>query len=385
MRPAAETSESSSDRPAEPAAADRRADVDAKQGQAADVLRETGTEALVILEPENFAWLTGGATPQGILDPADWPGLYLTLEARWLLARNVDAQRLFDEELDGLGFQLKEWPWQWGRAQLLDYLGRNRRLACDRPLEVAVFVAEQFRQRRLTLTPFESACLMQLGHVVNHALEATCRSLSPGQTEREFAGQVAHRLLHRGVEPVAIEAAADGRARRTRQTGPTNTEVRQSCIVTVTGRRYGLHATASRTVAFGPPDESLQKEHDAACKVTASQIAGSVVDAKVSELLAGGRRICKITEFEHDWRLYPPGHVTGRAAVEKPFVPQTTDQLRAGWAVTWQARIGAACSCDTYLISAEGPKLVTVMSAAWPQKRIKIQGDTIARPDVLQR
>ncbi len=42
--------------------------------------------------------------------------------ARWLIAGNADSQRLFDEEIDGLGFQLKEWPWHWGRDRLLTEL-----------------------------------------------------------------------------------------------------------------------------------------------------------------------------------------------------------------------------------------------------------------------
>jgi hypothetical protein len=102
-------------------------------------------------------------------------------------------------------------------------------------------------------------------------------------------------------------------------------------------------------------------------------------------LLMAGRRIGKIVGFEHEWRLSPPGHITGRAAVERAFVPLTAELLRPGWAVTWRASIGAACSCDTYLVTTEGPQLITPVSKQWPQKWIKIQGDTLIRPDVLSR
>ena len=39
-------------------------------------------------------------------------------DQRWAVSCNADSQRLFDEELDGLGFQLKEWPWHVDRQQL---------------------------------------------------------------------------------------------------------------------------------------------------------------------------------------------------------------------------------------------------------------------------
>ena len=40
---------------------DRRADVEAKQARVATLLQEAGCEGLLVLEPENFAWLTSGA------------------------------------------------------------------------------------------------------------------------------------------------------------------------------------------------------------------------------------------------------------------------------------------------------------------------------------
>jgi Xaa-Pro dipeptidase len=384
----AEASDSSPDKlpdPSPAAAADRRSDVDGKQARVGALLQEVECDGLLVLEPENFAWLTSGATPWGILDPADLPVLFFSPEQRWLLARNVDSQRLFDEEIDGLGFQLKEWPWHWGRQQLLNELSQGRKLASDLPLNGCKVLGDQLRQRRQTLTPHEMARYRDLGHVVSHALEATCRALAVNQTEQEIAGQVSHRLMHRRVEPVAVEVAADGRSRRYRQGGFTTAPVRRYCVLTATGRQHGLYATASRSMCFGPPDEAFEKEHAAACKITATYIASSWPDGVLKEVLNAGRRIYRVAGFEHEWRLSPPGHITGRSAVERALTPDTTEVLRAGWALTWRASVGAAFSCDTYLVTTEGPKAVTAMGSQWPQKRIRIQGGHLVRPEILQR
>src|SRR6185369_7429554 len=90
---------------------DRRADIESKQSWIAGVLQDIGCDGLLVLEEENFSWLTGGGSARGIYDKDSMPGLYVSSEGRWLLCSNVDSQRLFDEEIDGLGFQLKEWPW----------------------------------------------------------------------------------------------------------------------------------------------------------------------------------------------------------------------------------------------------------------------------------
>src|SRR5207248_708172 len=81
---------------------DRRADIEAKQVRIAALLQDIGCEGLLLLEPENFSWLTSGGAPRGVLHPADLPALYFSAEGRWVIASNVDSQRLFDEEVDGL-------------------------------------------------------------------------------------------------------------------------------------------------------------------------------------------------------------------------------------------------------------------------------------------
>src|SRR5262249_31924616 len=106
--------------------ADRRKDIDQKQAWVAGLLADTGWEGLLVLEPENFTWLTSGATARGVLDPREMPAVYFSADQRWIISANVDSQRLFDEELNGLGFQLKEWSWYAGREQLLADLCHGR-------------------------------------------------------------------------------------------------------------------------------------------------------------------------------------------------------------------------------------------------------------------
>src|SRR5262245_30640511 len=363
---------------------DRRADVDAKHALIASWLPQIGCEGLLVLTPENFAWLTAGGVARGITDPNDAPALYFSPEGRWLVSANVDSQRLFDEELDGLGFQLKEWPWHWGREQLLNDLARGRKACSDRPLADLPSVADRLRLLRRVLTPYEQACYQALGQVVGHAVEATCRTMGVNETEREVAGQISHRLIHRGAWPLAISVAADGRSRLYRQCGFTSTPVHRHCVITVTARKYGLAATASRSLSFGEPDPALRKEHDTTCKVSACYLASTWPDAVPREILTAGRRIYQVTGCEHEWLLAPQGHVTGRGLVELPLRPETEELFQPGWAIVWRASAGAAVSCDTFLVSEEGPKIVTP-TEHWPLKRIRLQGAELVRPDLLIR
>jgi Xaa-Pro aminopeptidase len=363
---------------------DRRTDVDSKMARVATLLKEAECEGLLLLEPENVAWLTSGLTPRGLPDPSTYPAVYCNGDARWLFTSNVDSQRQFDEELDGLGFQLKEWPWHLGRDQLIADLCQNRHVACDRPLEGRRLVAAEVRRLRLILTPYEQACYRALGAVVAHALEATCRTLRANETEREVAGQLSHRLMHRGTIPLHIGVAADGRSRLYRSYSFTNTPIQHYAVLTTTARKYGLTLTAGRALSFGDPDEDLRREHNAVCRVSASFLASTWPDAVPREILAAARRIYQISGYEHEWLLSPQGHVTGRRAVEISITPQTEELFQPGMAVTWHASAGAAESCDTFLVTDQGPKALTP-SEGWPLKRIRIQGAELIRPDILQR
>jgi Xaa-Pro aminopeptidase len=370
--------------PGADAASDRRADIDGKMARVAALLQQAQCEGLLLLEPENLAWLTSGAAARGVLDPSSAPAVYCNGEARWILAANADAQRLFDEELDGLGFQLKEWPWHWGRDQLLADLCQGRKVACDRPAPDTVPAADAVRVLRRQSTPYEQACHRALGQAVSHALEATCRTLPQGVTEREAAAQVSYRLLTRGVQPLHVGVAADDRSRLYRTFGFTPAPVRRFAVLTVTGRKYGLTATASRTVCFGEPPAELRRDHNAVCRVSAGYLASTWPEAVPREVLLAGRRIYLLSGYEHEWLLSPQGHVTGRLPVELALTPQTGELLRDGWAVTWNASAGAALSTDTFLVTEQGPRVLTP-TEVWPLKRIRIQGADFVRPDILVR
>jgi hypothetical protein len=110
---------------------DRYEDVDRKQAQVADFLARRGYDALLVKQPCNFAWFTSGADCPRHEGSDPIAALFITPEARVVVANNVESGQLFDRQLGGLGFQLKQRPWHEGRLGLLEDLCRGRNVACD--------------------------------------------------------------------------------------------------------------------------------------------------------------------------------------------------------------------------------------------------------------
>jgi Xaa-Pro dipeptidase len=364
--------------------AKRRADIDAKQAAVAKVLVELGCEGVILLMPAHVSWFTGGMNVRGLIADGERPGVYTNGRQRWLLCSNVDTQRLFDEELDGLGFQLKEWQWGVGRAVLLGELVAGKKFATDRPFPNMPMVNDKLRPYLRPLTGYETEEFVALGRVVAHAVEATARSFARGDSEEEVAGQMAHRLVHRGAEPAGLSVTADGRGKKFRRTGYTSAAVAHVGTLQATATRDGLYATAARTVYFGDPDADFRTAFDAAVKLSAVGRAMSVPGESVGSAADAGKWLLANTGLEYEWRFSQPGYGAGRFPAEELRRLGQEEKFAPGWPVTWQTRLGPAAVVDTVVVGETGPVAVTPPSD-WPFKRIKVKDQTIDVPDLLVR
>ncbi len=362
----------------------RRIDVDAKQDAVAKLLHDSACDGLLIQQPANFRWLTAGAEPVGLRGPDERPALFFNPTQRWLISAAADTQRFFDEELDRLGFQVKEWAWTASREQLLADLVFNRKVATDTPFRDCRDVSSHFLNARRHLSLYEWDKLRSLGKIVAHAVEACARNMVKGETEEEVAGHLAHRLLRHGVHPESLQVSGDGRGRAHRRRDFSPAPVAQWATLQATGRMGGLFATCSRTVSFGKLDATIRGEFDLALRLGATHIATAKAGEKVTAALDAGKLLLRPTPHEHEWRLTPMVALTGREPSEGTFLPTTTETWHDGWAAVWQERVGAAAVVDTFLLHAEGWENVTPHSD-WPIRRAVFQGRKYDRADVLVR
>lgn len=362
----------------------RRADIDAKQDRVAKILEELDCEGVVLLMPAHVAWFTGGMNVRGLIADGERPGVYTNGRQRWLLCSNIDTQRLFEEELDGLGFQLKEWQWSTGRPALLGELVSGKKFATDRPFPNMPLINDPLRLELRPLTEFDREVYRDLGEHVAHALEATARNLNLGETEQEIAGQLAHRLLRHGVEATAMSITADRRGDRFRRTGMSASKMEQTCTLQVTGIRDGLYATASRTVSIGPPPAEFRQAFDLAARVSAVCRSFSFPGESLKTASEAYKPFLVGTAFEYDWRMSQPGYGAGRFPAEELRRMGQEEIFAQGWPVVWQARLGPAAIIDTIVVTENGPEAITPPQG-WPYKRAKLRNVTIDIPDMLVR
>ena len=98
--------------------------------------------------------------------------LFINRTSRAVIADNVQSSRVFEEELAGLGFQLKERPWYEDPYQVIAELCHNKKAATDlggnRLLARAAGGGCPARPAALSLTLVERQRLRELGRTLSH-------------------------------------------------------------------------------------------------------------------------------------------------------------------------------------------------------------------------
>lgn len=361
----------------------RLGDIQFKQELIADLLEEQGADAVLLSRPDNFAWFTsGGNNVVHLASERGVASLFVTRKERYVITSNIESGRIFQEELDDLGFQLKESPWYENPDRLRDDLIRGRKVVSDDGTGGTPAVMDQIRGLRLSLTELERERYGQLGHDASHAVEATCRGIEAGQTEYEIAAILTHRLIKKGIAPVVLLVAADERIAKYRHPVPTDRQVQKTCMVAAVARQHGLHASLTRMVSFGQPDSDLTHRHQVCCMADATFIFFSRPGEQAKEVLRRAKRIYEKHGFPDEWALHHQGGITGYAPREERVLPDSQRLLREHMALAWNPSITGTKSEDTILIDDSGFEVLT-NTLRWPSLVISVKGYDIPRPDIL--
>jgi Xaa-Pro aminopeptidase len=370
----------------DPQVAARRQDVEEKHRRVIAYLDERGLDAVVLTRADSVGWFTAGGDLSLDLggDHAS-AMIYVNRHSRAVLCDNVHSARIFEEELAGLGFQLKERPWYDDPQDVVAELAHNKKVVTDNGVKDLPNDAERLRALRWTLTRRERQLMRELGRTLSHSVEATCRNFHPGENEAEIAGHLAHRLLREGVVPLDIRVAGDDRLERFRQPTFKAAPIEHRATIAVTGRRHGLCASLTRTVAFGPITDEVRKAHYLASMVAATFIYFSRPGEKVTDVYRRAQRIYEKYGHPDEWMLDYQGFITGHHPRVKMLKPQDDFQLEAEMAMRWGPSVGACSVEDTIVLDARGGYEVVTEAQNWPKVAVQVKGYSLPRPSILIR
>jgi len=110
----------------------RREDIELKHERIRHFLAANEQDAVVLGRADSVAWFTaGGDLADGMTSDHGSVLLFINNGSRAVISDNVHSSRVFEEELAGLGFQLKERPWFDDPFRTVAELCHNKRIATD--------------------------------------------------------------------------------------------------------------------------------------------------------------------------------------------------------------------------------------------------------------
>ena len=358
-------------------------------------LDREGLDAVWFGRPNSFAWLTGGSNvvdrdadigvaAAGVTGPSGFVAV----------TSNIEAERLAREELPD-SFDVVSVP--WCESSLPAAVAEATPGAGAADFDVPGLESLDASRLRRPLSAGDVERYRVLGQDVAAAVERVAAELRPDDTEREVAAGLRAALATRGIESPVVLVGGGDRAQTYRHYTPTRAELGGYALVSVTAERGGLHASATRTVAFDDAPTWLADRHHAAMRVEATAI-GTTYGAVVAEDGSGdcdttaGDVFDAIVDAYDDvgeageWRNHHQGGAAGFSGREWIATPDGDESIAAPMAYVYNPTVRGTKSEDTVLVTGDGVEVLT-RTGEWPTRTVSSCASefTIERHAVCRR
>ncbi len=355
-------------------------------------LAEENLGGVLLGAQHNFAWLTCGG--RSGIDLSREPGAGALLVRadgrRFVLANNIETQRLREEELPGGAWEMIEYDWTEEKAnpslpveRALSLLKDGAALGSDLPVGGGARVVEgAFARLRYQLTDSEIERLRELGRDAGQSVGAFARGLEPGLTEREVARRASDAVASVGAHSVVTLVAADERLKRFRHPVPTELRWENVLMIVVCARRGGLIVSLTRIVTAGSVPDELRRRTLGAARVNAELYDATRPGVAGRELFDVAVRAYAAEGFSGEEKLHHQGGATGYRTRDWVAHPRSEDTAQTRQAFAWNPSITGTKVEETCLAFDDHVEVITA-SPDWPSITVEVGERGYVLPDVL--
>lgn len=333
----------------------------------------------------NFSWISCGKS--AFVDKsaeAAAAKIYITPKEAYVLCNSSEMFRIPHEELPDGDFDLVHYRWHDSEADVIKKLTGGGRAASDTGAFGTANRAGDLKRLRYILTEEEAARYRRIGLEAAKIVEECCRGIRPGETELHIAGRTAGMFLARGFRLPVCLVAADHRLLRYRHPIPTENAVKNCAMIAVCAQKYGLTASLSRIVSFGPLDDRQRAKYDALLKVDAAYILSTAEGAVTGNIVRKAHDCYREAGYEEDFHLHHQGGALGYETRDYCANEQCAETVGHRQAFSWNPTIAGVKLEDTLLVDG-GTREIITQTGDWPLRSVEFMGQQVARPLILER
>jgi Xaa-Pro aminopeptidase len=349
-----------------------------------DLLEQHKLQSLLLQRVSSFAWATCGAA--SYVNTAATFGtatLLVTRNRHYLITNNIEAPRYEKEEkLNYQGWQFEIDPWYAPTKTLGRLVGKGK-VGADFDYPGALDLSAEITQLRTLLTAEENVRFRVLGRLCAEAMDSAIRAIQPGQTEHQIAARLGFEVQSRGVQPIVNLIATDDRIFNYRHPLPTYKTLDRYAMLVICGRRWGLIASLTRLVHFGPIPEDVRRKAAALARIDATFIDATRPGTSLGQIFQRAVQSYADTGYPGEWQFHHQGGPAAYEPREYIATPTSTEKVVAGQVYAWNPSISGCKSEDTIQVGEESNEIITAIPG-WPASEIEIDGHTYSRPSILE-
>lgn len=331
-------------------AATRRALVEHRLEQVRRLVRERDGGSWWTTSRANVAWLTAGGQHH-VVHASDTgvAGVLVTPGGAWLVAPTIERDRIVDEEIAGLGFEVETVPWYDAEGPA----GAARRLAGGELLEDGALEGGLVGLRSV-LDRADIERYAVLGEAARAAVEGAVAAVRPGMTEDELAALLLGRLV--GIRAPVVLVAADDRIARYRHPLPTPRAIERRVMLVLVGEAWGLHVALTRFATLGPDEAELERRWAAVRAVQTAMTEATTVGTTLGAVFETARAAYAAAGFPEEWRDHHQGGTIAYHGRERVATPGDGTRVEPGMAFAWNPSIAGVKVEDTFVLLEDGSR-----------------------------
>jgi len=220
------------------------------------------------------------------------------------------------------------------------------------------------RRARHLLTDAEIDRYRVLGRDAGSALASVCRTLEPGDDERDIQRAVIDAAATIRARAIVSLVGSDERLRRFRHPVPTAARWEHVVMLALCAERDGLVVSLSRIVASRPPAD-LAERTGATAKVFGRLLDATRPGATGAALYETARDGYAAVGFPGEELKHHQGGAIGYRAREWTAHPKSEEVVQPRQAFAWNPTIAGTKIEDTALL-VDGALQMITMSPDWP-------------------
>lgn len=221
---------------------DIREEKSIKEKKINTLMEEKGLEFICIQRQSNFSWFTcGRGNPVVRSNEEGLVAILITKGAKYLVSSASDANRVMEEELEDLGFELIKYDWyDQDLAGVIAKHTKNKKGGLDVPFPNTVSIQPELVTLRSVLTESEVERARILGQKCAEVVTQTAYEINPGNTELNVAARIAGYFEEEGIFPSVLMVGSDERIYKYRHPVATDKRIRKHILIALVGQKWGL-------------------------------------------------------------------------------------------------------------------------------------------------